>query len=77
MEDITDYFVSIIEENHSLDIAEAEFKRVIEDDEDLREQYRQWCQQVGSTEKNGFMDFCEEYMADRNDVWNALNDYDE
>ncbi len=77
MEDITDFFVSIIEQSHSIDIAEAEFKRILEDDNELREQYRQWCDQEGSTEKNGFMDFCEEYMADRNDVWNTLNDYDE
>ncbi len=77
MEDITAYFISIISQNHSVDIAEAEFKRAIGEDEDLRNLYRQWCHEVGSSEKDGFMDFCEEYLADKNDVWNALDDYDE
>ncbi len=77
MEDITAYFISIISQNQSVDIAEAEFKRAIGEDEDLRNLYRQWCHEVGSSEKDGFMDFCEEYLADKNDVWNALEDYDE
>ena len=77
MEDITDYFVTIIEQNHSIDIAEMEFKRAIAEDDELREEYRAWCHQVGSSEKDGFMDFCQEYIDNRNDVWNALSDYDE
>ncbi len=77
MDDITDFFIHIINQSHSYDIAEAEFKRAIADDDNLHSLYRDWCHEVGSTEKNGFMDFCEEYMADRNEVWNSLSDYDE
>lgn len=77
MEDITEYFISIINQTHSIDIAEAEFKRAIADDDNLHRLYRQWCHEVGSSEKRGFMDFCEEYMDGRNEVWNSLNDYDE
>ncbi len=76
MEDITDFFVQILQQAHSLDIAEAEFKRAIADDDDLHLQYREWCHINGHSEKHGFMDFCEEYLADRNDVWNSLSDYD-
>lgn len=77
MDDISDFFIEIINQNHSLDIAESEFKRLVAEDDELHEQYRQWCHQVGSTEKNGFRDFCDDYMADRNEVWDALSDYDE
>ncbi|MCM1036205.1 MAG: hypothetical protein NC406_02620 [Bacteroides sp.] len=77
MEDIQDYFVHIIEQAHSYDIAESEFKRAIAEDDSLHMQYREWCRERGTTEKHGFMDFCEEYMADRNEVWETLNDYDD
>lgn len=36
MEDIEDFFISIIKQSHSADLAEAEFKRALIDDEELR-----------------------------------------
>lgn len=46
------------------------------DDEELRRRYKEYCREVGSTERNGFMDFCEEYMDGQDEVWDALSDYD-
>lgn len=77
MEDIRDYFISLLEDHKSLDIAESEFKRAIAEDDDLRQQYRDWCHEVGSSEKNGFLDFCHEYVAENDEVWQSLSDYDE
>lgn len=77
MEDIRDYFISLLKDHKSLDIAESEFKRAIAEDDDLRQQYRDWCHEVGSSEKNGFLDFCHEYMAENDEVWQSLSDYDE
>ena len=75
--DITKVFDSFIEEYESVDIAESEFKKCIHENSDLRNQYREWCNVVGSTEKRGFADYCEEYINTQNDVWDVLNDYDE
>lgn len=77
MYDITEYFINLIDQTHSIDIAESEFKRAINDDDELRAAYRSWCHEVGSSEKDGFMDFCQEYIDGRNEVWDTLNDYDE
>lgn len=77
MEELTNYFISLIQQSGSIDIAEAEFKRAIGEDEALRKEYREWCHQVGSSEKNGFMDFCEDYQKSQNSIWDTLNDYDE
>lgn len=76
-DDITEYFISIIRDTHTLDMAETEFRRHLSDDEDLRKAYRNWCHENGTTEKRGFSDFCEEYLDGQNDVWNSLTDYDE
>ena len=77
MEDITEFFTQLIEQNKSLDIAQAEFKRILSDDPDLREAYSDWCQSEGYNERDGFREFCEQYMESQDDIWDQLRDYDE
>ena len=57
MDELKGLFISIIEQAQSVDVAEAEFKRLLIDDPELRAGYREYCREVGSTEKNGFLDF--------------------
>lgn len=78
MIDITAVFTHYIEQYDSVDIAESEFKKDMHEDAELKNAYREWCHEVGSTEKRGFMDFCEEYLDNKNDIWDSLSsDYDE
>lgn len=77
MEDIKEIFNNYLTQYRSVDIAEAEFKKDLHEDPELKAMYRQWCDEVGSNEKNGFFDYCDEYMESQDDVWNTLNDYDE
>jgi len=75
--DITEYFNSLISQTGSIDMAEAEFKRAIAEDNELHTIYREWCNENGSSERNGFLDFCDEYMESQDSKWDSLNDYDE
>lgn len=77
MENITDIFIDLIQQHPSIDIAESEFKRLMADDAELHTLYRQWCREVGSSEKRGFLDFCDEYLDGRNEIWDSLSDYDD
>lgn len=77
MTDITEVFNQYLSQYDSIDIAEAEFKKNMHEDTELRDAYREWCHNVGSSEKSGFADYAEEYVENRNDVWNSLNDFDE
>jgi hypothetical protein len=78
MIDIPAIITEYIEIYDSVDIAESEFKKNIHEDAELRTAYRQWCHEVGSTEKKGFFDYCEEYLDNKNDIWDTLSsDYDE
>ncbi|MBR6639707.1 MAG: hypothetical protein IKL35_05015 [Muribaculaceae bacterium] len=77
MNDITQLFNSLLQQYGSIDIAEAEFKKLLHEDEELQEEYGEWCHAVGSTEKRGFLDYCEEYMDSQNSVWDSLKDFDE
>ena len=77
MEEIQEIFAHYLDQTSSLDMAEAEFRRALVDDPDLRRQYRQYCRDNGTSERNGFTEFAETYLDDQNRVWDSLNDYDE
>lgn len=76
MENITDFFLTIIKQSPSIDIAEAEFKRALIDDPDLKARYREYCRETGTSERRGFLDFCDSYMENEDEVWNTLSDFD-
>ena len=76
MNDITDLFLSIIKEAPSIDIAESEFRQMLIDDPDLRRRYKEYCHEEGTSERRGFLDFCDNYMDGQNEVWDALSDFD-
>ena len=74
---LINYFISLLEANGSIDMAEAEFKRIIADDEELRDSYREWCSENGYTIRAGFSDFAYEYFNEKDSIWDNLNDYNE
>lgn len=77
MTDITEVFDNLLATCGSVDIAEAEFKRLIYEDSELKEAYAVWCDENGSSEKRGFLDYADEYMDSRDSIWDNLhNEYD-
>ena len=77
MNDITQIFNSLIEQYGSIDIANNEFKKMIAENENILEEYSEWCHAVGSSEKRGFLDYCDEYKKSQDSVWESLKDFDE
>lgn len=77
MEELTRMFEELLRDHGNVDVAEAEFKRIIADDPELHELYRTWCDETGHSERHGFLDYAEEYIANQNSVWDTLtDDYD-
>jgi len=77
MSDITELFVSLLQEHGSVDIAEHVFKQSLNDDAVLKEEYSEWCHAVGSSEKRGFLDFCEDYIANQDSIYDSLSEYND
>lgn len=76
MNDLTEFFIDLLNAHKTLDIAESEFRRLLADDDELRNDYKEWCQTEGLSERTAFSDYCREYLADQMEVWNTLTDYD-
>lgn len=75
--DILDLFMSLLRQHRSTDIAEDTFKKMIHEDQQLRARYRDWCHDNGSSEKSGFLDFCDEYLAGQDSVYDSLSDFND
>lgn len=75
--DIVTFFTDIINQAGSYDIARAEFFRIIADDDELQQQYREWCDENGFSERKGFNEFIDQRIDSHESVWSSLNDYDE
>lgn len=77
MIDIFEVFESILLQNRSIDVADSEFKKMLYDDDELRHAYKEWCEEEGYTEKNGFVEYCHEYFDQEESKWDSLqNDYE-
>lgn len=74
MDELIMTFEEVLRAHGNVDIAEAEFKRLIADDSDLHDAYHEWCEENGHTERHGFLDWAEEYIANQNSVWDTLTD---
>lgn len=77
MDNITDLFVDLLRELGSIDIANDSFKKMINEEPELKATYREWCHSVGSSEKDGFIDFCEEYLDDQDSIYDSLSEYND
>lgn len=77
MINLTDLFHNILTNSRSVDIAEAEFKRMIHEDPELHSAYREYCHEVGSSEKRGFLDYCEEYIESQEAIWDDLREFED
>lgn len=78
VDDITETFEEMLEQYGSVDMAESEFKMRIHDDPALRHRYRQWCRENDTTEKRGFLDYCDERAESNDQIWDNLRDeYDD
>lgn len=77
MNDITEFFRDLLSQYGSIDIANSELKKLLTEDSELASEYSEWCSSVGSSEKMGFLDFCDEFLDNQQSIYDNLNDFDE
>lgn len=61
----------------SIDIAESEFKRIINEEHSLMTEFKEWCEEMGYKEKDAFEQFCHEFLDNHESVFDTLSEYDE
>lgn len=61
----------------SIDMAESEFKRNLEDDDEMRATFKEWCHEFGYKSRTAFVDYCHEYLDMHDERFESLTDYNE
>lgn len=77
MPDFPTIISRILAEFGSIDIAESEFKRQINEDAEMKPLFKEWCEEMGYTERTAFADYCHEYLENHDSVFDTLTEYDE
>lgn len=77
MDNLNEFFQQLLDQHRSLEIAEIEFKRMMSEDPELSEEYREWCAEQGYNPKSGFKEYCEQYIDELGEKWDSLSDFDE
>lgn len=75
--DIEAFWSQLLENHRRVDIAEAEFRRMLADDDSLTAAYRAWCDEHGTNQRYGFGEFAETYFEDNTRIWDTLDEYDD
>lgn len=77
MSDIATMIQEMLAQFGSIDIAESEFKRIINEDESLKAEYKDWCEELGYKERTAFEQYCHEYLDNHESIFDTLSEYDE
>ena len=59
---ITELFETLIKQYRELEPSLAAFKQALEEDITLQDEYTEWCDAMGYSEKKGFEEFYYEYI---------------
>lgn len=72
MKYITELFDSFLRQSDSIDMAESDFKRMLVDDPDLKKEYKSWCRERDTTERDGFLEYSREYIERHSGGWDVF-----
>ncbi|MGM9802347.1 MAG: hypothetical protein ACI309_08615 [Candidatus Limisoma sp.] len=75
--DITTIINDFLHEFGSIDIAESEFYRRMDDDPEMKQDFKEWCDENGYRERTAFAEYCNESLSRHDEIFDSLSDYDE
>ncbi len=70
--DLEEMLVDIIKKYPGMEEAAAQFNALLDDDEELKDNFSEWCVSKGYHEKKAFVQFYQEYMAREDTIWDSI-----
>ncbi len=74
---ISEILRSLLDEYSSVDMAESEFSRMLNEDDNLKSQYYIWCEENGYSPKTGYEEYIEDFFENQESMWDILNEYED
>ena len=70
--DIIEVFENFIKQYGSLEDSSDAFFEALANDEILQNEYREWCEAMGYSEKKGFAGYYREYIDTKDSIWDSM-----
>ena len=74
MNDISEILRSLLDQYSRVSEIDSEFVYMMDNDPQLQEDYKLWCEDMGYGIKTGYQDFIDEQMRDREDFWDSMSE---
>lgn len=74
MYDIADILRSLLDQFTSVSEAETAFARMLDDDNRLKSEYKEWCHARGVSTRSGYQNYLDELLESRDSIWENLNE---
>ena len=74
MNDISEILRALLDQLSNTEEVEREFADMMNDNPQLEEDYKTWCEDMGYSFKTGYQDFIDEQMKDREDFWDSISE---
>lgn len=74
---ISDLLNSLLSQYRSSDLAEREFKKLLYEDNEIKEEYKEWCDTLGYSHKSGYAEYLEAQKEEEESLWDSINEYED
>ena len=74
MNDIAEILRALLDQYSRLSEVDREFVDMMDNDPQLREDYKQWCDEYGYDVKTGYQDFLDELLVNRDEIWETMDE---
>lgn len=69
---ITELFDILIKQYPDLESAKEAFQEYMKENPDMEDDYKEWCDTMGYSEKKGFSEYYVEYMEHADSIWDSI-----
>ncbi|MBQ9217745.1 MAG: hypothetical protein IJ724_13730 [Muribaculaceae bacterium] len=75
MNDISDLLRELLDRYSNTGELDREFRRMLRDDPNLRDEYEVWCDDHGYKTSTGFRDFIDEIVESQDSFWDTYHEF--
>ena len=50
---------------------------MVNEDDELKNEFKRWCEEFGYKERNAFRNYCQDYIQDHESIFDTLSEYNE
>ncbi|MBR3101988.1 MAG: hypothetical protein IKH19_09570 [Muribaculaceae bacterium] len=75
MYDISEILQELLDRYSNTSQLDREFNRMLQEDEDMQEDYREWCDVHGYSTTSGYRDYIDEFVESQDSIWDNYKEF--